>query len=110
MRAVGYSYPTIDKMLGRRSGAMQQRLEIAGHGSKDHAKSFRAPDYLVAERDALAAARNRRTLTQDFCGDRRCTARQGNNDAAGAACSFVWPRWAYRGLTGKSANASRIGI
>jgi hypothetical protein len=69
MRAAGYSYPTIDKTLGRRSGATQQRLEIAGHGSKDHAKSFRAPDYLVAERDALAAARELRALTENFCGD-----------------------------------------
>jgi hypothetical protein len=69
MRAAGYSYPTIDKALGRRSGATQQRLEIAGYGSKDHAKSFRAPDYLLAERDALAAAREQRALTENFCGD-----------------------------------------
>jgi hypothetical protein len=69
MRAAGYSYPTIDKALGRRPGATQQRLEIAGNGIKDHVKSFRAPDSLLAERDALIAARNRRALTQDFFGD-----------------------------------------
>jgi hypothetical protein len=69
MRAAGYSYGTIDKALRRSSGATQRRLEIAGHGSKDHVKSFRAPDYLLAERDALAAAREQRVLTQYFFGD-----------------------------------------
>jgi hypothetical protein len=44
MRAAGCSYPTIDKALGRRPGATQQRLEIAGNGSKDQVKSLRAPD------------------------------------------------------------------
>jgi hypothetical protein len=56
MRASGYSYPTIDKALGRRLGATQQRLEIAGNGSKDHVRSFRVPHNLLTERDALAAA------------------------------------------------------
>ena len=69
MRAAGYSYPTIDKALGRRDGATQQRLEIAGNGSKDHVRPFRVPDYLLAERDALAAAREKRALTENFCGD-----------------------------------------
>jgi hypothetical protein len=69
MRAAGYSYPTIDKALGRRSGATQQRLEIAGNRSGDHVKSFRAPATVLAEREALAAARNQRGLTQDFFGD-----------------------------------------
>jgi len=69
MRAAGYSYCTIDKALGRRSGATQQRLEIAGHGSGSHVTSHRIPDSLVAERDALTAARNQRGLTQDFFGD-----------------------------------------
>jgi len=31
--------------------------------------SNRIPIGLLAEREALAAARNQRTLTQDFCGD-----------------------------------------
>jgi hypothetical protein len=44
-------------------------LEIAGNGSKDHVKGFRAPDNLLAERDALAAAREQRALTGYFCGD-----------------------------------------
>jgi hypothetical protein len=69
MRAAGYSYPTIDKALGRRPGATQQRLEIAGNGSKDHVKSFRVPGALLAERDALAAAREQQVLTHYFCGD-----------------------------------------
>jgi hypothetical protein len=69
MRAAGYSYPTIDKALGRRPGATQQRLEIAGNGSKDHVKGFRAPDNLLAERDALIAAREQHGLTGYFCGD-----------------------------------------
>jgi hypothetical protein len=69
MRAAGYSYPTIDKALRRSAGATQRRLEIAGHGSKDHVKSFRAPDNLLAERDALAAAREQCALTQYFLGD-----------------------------------------
>jgi hypothetical protein len=60
---------TIDKALRRPSGATQRRLEFAGYGSKDHVKSFRAPDYLLAERDALASAREQRALTGYFCGD-----------------------------------------
>jgi hypothetical protein len=69
MRAAGCSYPTIDKALGRRPGATQQRLEIAGNGSKDQVKSLRVPDDLLAERDALAIAREQRALTGYFCGD-----------------------------------------
>jgi hypothetical protein len=53
MRAAGHSYPTIDKALGRRDGATQQRLEIVGHGSGDHVKPFRVSEDLLAERDAL---------------------------------------------------------
>jgi len=69
MRAAGYSYGTIDKALKRSSGATQRRIEIAGHGSKDRVKSFRAPDYLLTERDALAAAREQRVLIQYFFGE-----------------------------------------
>jgi hypothetical protein len=47
MRAAGYSYPTIDKALGRRGDATQQRLEIAGHGSGSHVTSRRIPDMLL---------------------------------------------------------------
>ena len=69
MRAAGYSYGTIDKALRRPSGATQRRLEIAGYGSKDHVKGFRVPDNLLAERDALIAAREQYALTGYFCGD-----------------------------------------
>jgi len=68
MRAAGDTYSKIDKALGRRPGATQQRLEIAGYGSKQ-VRSHRIPDSLFAEREALTAARNQRNLTQDFCGD-----------------------------------------
>jgi hypothetical protein len=53
MRAAGYSYGTIDKALRRSSGATQRRIEIAGHGSKDRVKSFRAPDYLLTDATRL---------------------------------------------------------
>ena len=69
MRAAGRTYGEIDKALGRWVGATQQRLEIAGNRLGDHVRSFRAPQQLLAERDALAAARERRALTQYFCGD-----------------------------------------
>ena len=69
MRAAGYSYGTIDKALRRPSGATQRRLEIAGHGSGDHVRPFRVPEGLLAERDALAAAREQRALTGYFCGE-----------------------------------------
>jgi hypothetical protein len=69
MRVAGYSYGTIDKALRRPSGATQRRLEIAGYGSGRHSTSHRIPDGLLAERDALAAAREQRALTEYFCGD-----------------------------------------
>jgi hypothetical protein len=69
MRAAGQSYGQIDKALGRRAGATQQRLEIAGHGSGSHVTSRRIPAGLLAERDALIAARSKCALTQDFFGD-----------------------------------------
>jgi hypothetical protein len=56
MRAAGHAYREIDKALGRRTGAAQQRLE-------------RISDGLFAEREALAAAREQRTLSQDLFGD-----------------------------------------
>jgi hypothetical protein len=49
-------------------GSTQRQLESANHGSGE-VKSKYIPAGLFAERDALAAAREQRTLTQDFCGD-----------------------------------------
>ena len=71
MRAAGRSYREIDKALGRFPGGTQQRLEIAGHGSGNslHVTSRHIPDNLLAERDALTAAREQRALTEHFCGD-----------------------------------------
>jgi hypothetical protein len=68
MRAAGHSYGAIDKALGRRYGATQRRFEIAGYGSRDF-RSNRVQDELLAERDALAAAREQRELTENFYGD-----------------------------------------
>ena len=65
MRAAGYPYGAIDRMLRRRAGATQRRFEVAGHGWR-HETSHRIPDVLSVEREALMAARNQRTLTQDF--------------------------------------------
>jgi hypothetical protein len=69
MRAAGYSYGVIDRMLRRSGGATQRRLEIAGFGSGRHVTSNRIPECLLAERDALASAREQRALTEHFCGD-----------------------------------------
>jgi hypothetical protein len=69
LRAAGHSYGEIDKALGRRTGATQQRLELAGYGSRDHVRPFRVPEDLLAERDALIAARSQRAPTQGFFGD-----------------------------------------
>jgi hypothetical protein len=68
LRAAGYPYNKIDKALGRRAGATQQRLEIAGYGS-GNARSHSISEGLWAEREELAAAREQRTLTENFCGD-----------------------------------------
>jgi hypothetical protein len=67
MRAAGYLYDVIDKMLGRRTGSTKRQLEKDGLGY--NVKSGRIPVGLAVERDALAAARERRALTQDFFGD-----------------------------------------
>jgi hypothetical protein len=68
MRAAGYPYNKIDKALGRRAGSTQQRLEIAGYGS-GNVRSPSISEGLLAEREALTAARNQCTFTQDFFGD-----------------------------------------
>jgi hypothetical protein len=69
MRAAGYPYNKIDKALGRRAGATQQRLELAGYSSGQSVWSNRIPEGLLAEREALAAARELQALTENFCGD-----------------------------------------
>jgi len=69
MRVAGCSYGKIDEALGRSPGAAQRRLEIAGNRSGHPVKSFRAPGHLLAERDALATAREQQALTQYFFGD-----------------------------------------
>jgi hypothetical protein len=52
-------------MLRRRVGSTKRRLQ--NHNMRH--KSMRAADDLLAERDALAAAREQRALTENFCGD-----------------------------------------
>ena len=69
MRKAGHSYSEVDKALGRSTGATQRRFEFAGYNLGDHVKSFRAPGHLLAERDALAAAREQQAPTQYFFGD-----------------------------------------
>jgi hypothetical protein len=81
LRAAGHPYPKIDKALGRRAGATQQRLEIAGYGS-GNARSRSISEGLLAEREALAAARtNARSVRISWAirrpVTRRYTARQG---------------------------------
>jgi hypothetical protein len=63
--AVVYSYDLIDKMLRRRVGSTKRRPE--GHNIRHI--SIRASDDLLAERDAIAAAREQRALTENICDD-----------------------------------------
>jgi hypothetical protein len=67
MRAAGHFYAEIDKVLRRRTGSTERLLERNGLGY--NVKSSHIPDNLLTERDALTAARNRRALTENFCGD-----------------------------------------
>ena len=67
MRAAGFYCKEIDRILRRRIGPTKRQLE--GYNVGHNVKSMRVPDNLLAERDALAAARDRRALTQYFFGD-----------------------------------------
>ena len=69
MREAGHPYCEIDEALSRRSGATQQRLEIANYGPDLAVRTRLIPEGLLAERNARDAARNQRTLTEDFFGD-----------------------------------------
>jgi len=55
----------LDAATARRNNGLKLRATDQSLGSERTA--FR--DGLLAEREALAAARNQRTLTQGFCGD-----------------------------------------
>jgi hypothetical protein len=66
MRAAGCFYGEIDKALRRRVGSTKRQFEGLGYGSGEKRLT---PGALFVEREALTAARNQRTLTQDFCGD-----------------------------------------
>jgi hypothetical protein len=66
MSTGGYFYGEIDKALKRRAGSTRRRLE--GQGWHE-IRSIYIPDAVLAERDALAAARDQRPLTGYFCGD-----------------------------------------
>jgi hypothetical protein len=69
MREAGCYYSEIDKALGRPTGATRQRLQIEDQRSGPRVLPKSIPETLWAERAARDAARNQRTLTQDFCGD-----------------------------------------
>jgi hypothetical protein len=68
MYAAGYSHREIDRALKRRGGSTKGQLGLdynVGH----NVRSMQVPDSLLTERDALARAREQRTLTHDFFGD-----------------------------------------
>ena len=68
MYAAGYFHREIDRALRRRRGSTKRQL--GGDYNVGHnVISIHIPDSLLAERDALIAARNERTFTQDFFGD-----------------------------------------
>jgi hypothetical protein len=67
MRAAEISYEVIDRVLGRRAGSTKRHFEGVDH--RHSVRSSRVPDNVLAEREALTAARKQRALTQDFCGD-----------------------------------------
>jgi hypothetical protein len=69
MLAAGYFYSEIDRELRRRAGSTKRQLEGVGYGSGLAVGSMYILDGLLAERDALTAARDQRGLTQDFFGD-----------------------------------------
>jgi hypothetical protein len=69
MRAAGHVYGEIDRVLRRRAGTTKRRLEGANYNVGHNVRSMTVPDCLLAERDALAAARHQRALTQHFFGD-----------------------------------------
>jgi CelD/BcsL family acetyltransferase involved in cellulose biosynthesis len=69
MRQAGCSHSDIDKALGRPAGATKQRLHIEDYRSGDAVSRTSISEGQLVEREALAAARNQRTLTQEFCGD-----------------------------------------
>jgi hypothetical protein len=68
MRAAGHPYGKIDKALGRRAGATQQRLEIAGYSSGQGVgrTAFQMACWPNARR---LPSRATTTLTQNFFGD-----------------------------------------
>jgi len=67
MRVAGHFYGKIDRVLGRRAGSTKRRLE--GHTAERTFNWYRVPKDLLAERDAVAAAREQCALTQSFFGD-----------------------------------------
>jgi hypothetical protein len=69
MRQAGCSHDEIDKALGRRAGATKRQLYFEDRRSGDAVKRTSISEAQLAEREALAAARNQRTITEEFCGD-----------------------------------------
>jgi hypothetical protein len=66
MYAAGYFYGEIDRVLKRRLGSTKRQFEGVGYGS---GQKRSIPRGLLIERDTLAAAREQRALTGNFCGD-----------------------------------------
>lgn len=74
LRAEGHSDLEIDRRLGRRPGSTNLKLTVVEHVMHNpegptNTGSIRAPDHVLAERDARREASYRRDLTAAFNGD-----------------------------------------
>lgn len=74
LRAEGHSDLEIDRRLNRRPGSTNLKLAVkvpVRHNPEGgpNTGSIRAPDHVLAERDARKEAADRRDLTARFCGD-----------------------------------------
>lgn len=66
MRAAGHPYEEVDWAFRRRADLTKRQAKGADHG---HNVSICVPDSLLAERDALVAARDRGAVAQNFFSD-----------------------------------------
>jgi hypothetical protein len=66
MRAAGHSYEEVDWAFRRRADSTKRQAKGTDHR---HNVSIRMPDSLLAERNALVAARDRGAVAQNFFSD-----------------------------------------
>jgi hypothetical protein len=74
LRAQGFGYAEIDRALNRRPGSTCLKLTCtapapAAPSNQHIVGSIRAPDHVLAERDARREAADRRDFTSTFFGD-----------------------------------------